>query len=62
MSLVSVACCYVERPLPRADHSSRGDLSTVVCQRVFEEPHIGHPGPSRATELYGGGGNECFHQ
>ena len=35
LSVVSVVCCQVERPLSRADHSSRGFLPSVVCLSVI---------------------------
>jgi hypothetical protein len=38
MSVVNVVFCQVERSLQRADHSSRGDLTSVVCLSMILKP------------------------
>jgi hypothetical protein len=43
--LLRVLCFVTQRSLRRADHSSRGDLVSVVSLCVIEEPHRGSLGP-----------------
>jgi len=47
-----VVCCQ-ERDLRRADHSSIGVLSSVVCLNVIVKPRFqGQPGPLGAAALW----------
>jgi len=62
LSLVSVSCCHVERPLPQADHSSRG-VRRVWCVRVWSRNLTQETqGPQGLQNHIEREKNTCFHR